>query len=87
MSAEASARSEQSKNPPTDVHFKRLSEIVNGLSGAAWDIYNVLVFMVEALDDDAAGELPVRSTLIKLRHDADELASALMDAEWRASHE
>ncbi|MHB9838488.1 hypothetical protein Q8F57_027040 [Paraburkholderia terrae] len=87
MTAKESARSEQNTTPPSDVAFKRLSEIVNALSMSAWHLHNVLVFMVESLDDDAEGALPVRSTLIKLREDADNLATGLMEADWRASHE
>ncbi|WP_155755345.1 hypothetical protein [Burkholderia multivorans] len=69
-----------------DVVLQRLEKLISDRSCFAWKLHNVLAFMVEALDDDREGALPVRSTLIELRCDMDKLATSLQNLVWSASH-
>ena len=67
-----------------DVVLQRLEKLISDKSSLAWKLHNVLAFMVEALDEDKPGELPVRNTLIDLRCDMDDLATSLQDLVWTA---
>jgi methyl-accepting chemotaxis protein len=58
---------------------ERIAERINEETSAAWRIHNTLAFMAEAVSDDAAGELPVRCTLINLRDDMNQFLENLMD--------
>lgn len=52
-------------------------------SERVWSIYNVLAFMVEAIDDDTPDGLPVRCTLSDLRVSAEQLAADLANTSDR----
>ncbi len=62
-----------------DAVLTRLENLIGEKSMAAWEVYNVLAFMVEALPDDTPGVLPTRCTLVNLRRDMDHLASSLSE--------
>ncbi|KWA12650.1 hypothetical protein WL26_14690 [Burkholderia cepacia] len=69
-----------------DVVLLRLEKLISDKSNFAWKLHNVLAFMVEALDDDKPGTLPVRCTLSDLQCDMDELATSLQDIVATARH-
>lgn len=63
-----------------DSVVESIDSTLDDMSSAVWDVYNVLTFMVKAMDDDTLDGLPVRCTLMKLRGDTERIASVLMDA-------
>ncbi|GLU32557.1 hypothetical protein WKR88_17905 [Trinickia caryophylli] len=56
----------------------RVSDMLNDESAAAWQVFNVLAFMVEAVADDTPDGLPIRCTLVNLREQVEKLATNLM---------
>jgi hypothetical protein len=65
----------------------RLDGLLISKSGDAWQIFNVLAFMAEALPDDEMGDLPMRCTVANLRDQMETLAQSLMDLSREARHE
>jgi len=63
---------------PADA-LDRVADMLNDESAAAWQIFNVLAFMAEAIPDDYRDGLPVKCTLINLREGVEKLATNLMD--------
>jgi hypothetical protein len=56
-----------------------VTDMLNDESAAAWQLFNVLAFMAEAIPDDDRDGLPVKCTLINLREGVEKLATNLMD--------
>jgi len=57
----------------------RVRNMLDDESAAAWQVFNVLTFMVEAVPDDKIDCLPIRCTLVNLREQMEKLAMTLMD--------
>lgn len=64
---------------PFGVALKRLDKLIGNKSLAAWELHNVITFMVNALPEDTAEGLPTLCTLRALRRDMKHLASSLSD--------
>jgi len=65
--------------------LERVEGRLNDNSSLAWQVHDVLAFVVEALPEDMDNELPTRCTLTRLREDMKKLASSLMDFVSEAS--
>ncbi|WNC88821.1 hypothetical protein RI103_14050 [Paraburkholderia sp. FT54] len=66
--------------------IKRIDDLVTARSMFAFRIQAVVAFMVEALPDDAADQLPVKFTLTGLRDDLHQLGENLLDLVHEAEH-
>jgi len=64
-----------------------VTDMLNDKSAAAWQVFNVLAFMVEAVSDDTPDGLPIRCTLVNLREQVETLATNLMDLVYKAKRE
>ncbi|HDR9078214.1 TPA: hypothetical protein QDA98_000764 [Burkholderia vietnamiensis] len=85
----ATANSTGSSHPPQGSGHRRPPDpkVLEDFSSRAWSIYNILSFMVEAVDDDATDGLPVRCTLVDMRQMVYELASGLGNASYELSRD
>lgn len=72
------AAAEMPRANPADT-LDRVKVMLDEQSAAAWQVFNVLAFMAEALPDDMADALPVRQTLFNLRDRQETLATNLGD--------
>ncbi|RQN35029.1 hypothetical protein [Paraburkholderia tropica] len=63
--------------------IEQFDALLSDESMKAWRIFNVLAFMAAGLDDDRAGELPVRCAVTELRDDVEKLASSIMNLAWK----